>query len=80
MEVSVSDASAIIEMAWSDFVPFEAIEHQFGLSEPDVIALMKKQLKPGSFRVWRERVRGRENKHARLKLGGNTGGKTHVPD
>jgi len=73
MEVSASDASAIIEMAWSDLVPFEAIEHQFGLNEPEVIALMKQQLKPGSFKVWRERVRGRENKHVKLKLGRKAG-------
>jgi uncharacterized protein (TIGR03643 family) len=51
-------------MAWSDDTPFEAIALQFGLSEGEVIALMRAQLKTRSFRVWRMRVRGRVAKHA----------------
>ena len=50
-------------MAWEDRTPFEAIELQFGLLEKDVIALMRRQMKPSSFRMWRERVTGRKTKH-----------------
>ncbi|MEN9624068.1 MAG: hypothetical protein RJB17_863 [Pseudomonadota bacterium] len=61
--LSAADVSGIIAMAWSDDTPFEAIEQQFGLSEAEVIALMRDQLKTRSFRVWRIRVRGRPAKH-----------------
>ncbi|EHA64058.1 TIGR03643 family protein [Synechococcus sp. WH 8016] len=54
----------VIEMAWEDRTPFEAIEYQFGLMEKDVISLMRQTLKPGSFRSWRQRVSGRKTKHA----------------
>ena len=53
----------IIEMAWEDRTPFEAIEFQFGLSEPQVIAVMRQHLKPSSFKLWRKRVNGRKTKH-----------------
>lgn len=53
----------IIEMAWEDRTPFSAIEHQFGLKEKDVIALMRREMKPSSFRMWRKRVTGRKTKH-----------------
>lgn len=53
----------VIEMAWEDRTPFEAIELQFGLLEKDVIALVRRQMKPSSFRMWRERVSGRKTKH-----------------
>ena len=53
----------IIEMAWEDRTSFEAIEFQFGLSEKDVITLMRKELKTSSFRLWRKRVSGRKTKH-----------------
>jgi uncharacterized protein (TIGR03643 family) len=46
----------IIEMAWEDRTPFEAIKVQFGLSEAEVIKLMRKELKPSSWRLWRKRV------------------------
>lgn len=55
--------SRLIEMAWEDRTPFSAIEHSFGLSEADVITLMRKELKPSSFRLWRQRVTGRDTKH-----------------
>lgn len=61
--LSEADLSSIIGMAWSDDTPFEAIALQFGLSESDVVALMRDQLKTRSFRVWRMRVRGRSAKH-----------------
>ena len=54
----------IIEMAWEDRTSFEAIQYQFGLSEKDVIALMRKEMKSSSFRMWRKRVSGRKTKHA----------------
>ena len=50
-------------MAWDDHTPFEAIDQTYGLSESDVIALMRQSLKTGSFKVWRTRVRGRASKH-----------------
>ena len=63
--LSAGDASRIIEMAWADNVPFEAIRYQFGLDESAVIRLMKRSLKAGSFRLWRRRVEGRHAKHER---------------
>ncbi|MGB0825935.1 MAG: TIGR03643 family protein, partial [Synechococcus sp.] len=51
-------------MAWEDRTPFEAIEFQFGLSEPQVIAVMRQQMKASSFKLWRKRVSGRKTKHA----------------
>ena len=54
----------MIEMAWEDRTPFEAIAYQFGVSEQEVIALMRQSLKPSSFRLWRRRVSGRKTKHA----------------
>lgn len=54
--LSDSDRDRIIGMAWEDRTPFEAIRIQFGLAEADVIRLMRKELLPGSFRLWRKRV------------------------
>ena len=54
----------IIEMAWEDRTSFDAIQYQFGLSEKDVIALMRNEMKSSSFRMWRKRVSGRKTKHA----------------
>lgn len=58
-----ADVSHLIAMAWQDDIPFEAMQVQLGLSESEVIALMRKHLKAGSFKVWRTRVRGRASKH-----------------
>lgn len=55
--------SRVIEMAWEDRTPFAAIEHNYGLSESAVIDLMLQQLKPSSFKLWRERVTNRATKH-----------------
>jgi len=55
--------SRVIEMAWEDRTPFGAIEHSYGLNEASVIKLMRQELKPSSFRLWRERVTGRNTKH-----------------
>lgn len=53
----------VIEMAWEDRTPFEAIEIQYGLSEAQTIALMRREMKASSFRMWRRRVAGRKTKH-----------------
>ncbi|MEL6724086.1 MAG: TIGR03643 family protein [Pseudomonadota bacterium] len=61
--LSKSDVSAIIEMAWDDETSFDAIKAQTGYSEKQVIALMRREMKPSSFRMWRKRVTGRASKH-----------------
>ena len=61
------DEDRIIEMCWEDRTPFEAIEYQFGLKEDDAIKIMRRNLKPSSFKVWRKRVSGRNTKHMALK-------------
>jgi uncharacterized protein (TIGR03643 family) len=65
--LSDSDISRVIEMAWEDRTPFDAIEKSFGLSESMVIELMRKELKRGSFELWRKRVTGRSTKHMGLR-------------
>ena len=55
----------IIEMAWEDRTPFEAIELQFGLKENEVRKLMRKHMTESSFKMWRKRVKGRKTKHAK---------------
>ena len=67
MSHTPADVSRIIEMAWEDRTPFEAIEATYGLNEPAVIRLMRQQLKPGSFRLWRQRVTSRKTKHRALR-------------
>ncbi|ARV57501.1 TIGR03643 family protein [Nostocales cyanobacterium HT-58-2] len=62
-ELNPETIDRIIEMAWEDRTPFEAIEEQFGLQEKQVIALMRHEMKASSFRMWRERVTGRKSKH-----------------
>lgn len=61
------DTDRVIEMAWEDRTPFSAIEAQFGLAEPAVIDLMRRELRPKSFRRWRARVQGRATKHEALR-------------
>lgn len=58
-----SDISRIIEMAWEDRTPFDAIEAQFGMKEQAVKQLMKDNLKSSSYKLWRKRVQGRSTKH-----------------
>ena len=57
----------VIEMAWEDRTTFEAIQFQFGLKEQEVIDLMRKEMKPSSFKMWRARVQGRKTKHEKLR-------------
>jgi len=59
--------SRVIEMAWEDRTPFEAIESQFGLNEGQVITIMRKTLKRRSFDLWRKRVSGRNTKHLKKR-------------
>lgn len=54
--MKVEDIDRVIEMAWEDRTPFEAIAVQFGLNEPEVIKLMRRELKRSSFNLWRKRV------------------------
>ncbi|GAB2705216.1 TIGR03643 family protein [Mucilaginibacter koreensis] len=65
--LSVTDIDRIIEMAWEDRTPFDAIEAQFGLSEKNVIDLMRREMKKSSFKMWRARVQGRHTKHSKLQ-------------
>jgi len=65
--LDAADISRVIEMAWEDRTSFEAIEQQFGLNEAAVIALMRRELKLSSFKMWRERVTGRATKHEALR-------------
>ena len=58
-----NDIDRIIEMAWEDRTPFDAIEAQFGLNEKAVKRLMRDNLKPSSYKSWRKRVQGRSTKH-----------------
>jgi len=72
-----SEQSRVIEMAWEDRTPFEAIERLFGMNESDVIKFMRRNLKPRSFRIWRERVSGRVTKHVKLRSDDVT--RSHCP-
>lgn len=67
MTRSDADISRIVEMAWEDRTPFEAIEAQFGLNESGVVALMRSHMKSSSFRMWRKRMAGRVTKHRALQ-------------
>jgi len=66
----VMDVNRIIEMAWEDRTPFDAIKFQFGLTESDVKQLMKNNLKFGSYILWRERVETCQTKHAKKRVKG----------
>lgn len=55
-EFSEREIDRIIEMAWEDRTTFDAIAAQFGLEEKEVVQLMRKELKPSSFKLWRKRV------------------------
>ena len=66
-EFTPEEIDRIIGMAWEDRTPFEAITFQFGLSEAEVIRLMKRELKLSSWKRWRARVQGRKTKHRKLR-------------
>ena len=63
LDFKIAEINRIIEMAWEDRTPFEAIEYQFGIKENDVRKIMRSNLKRRSFELWRERVKGRKTKH-----------------
>jgi len=63
-----AEVDRIIEMAWEDKTPFEAIEHQFGLSEEGVRNLMKRELTFSSYKLWRKRVEKSNTKHAKRRI------------
>jgi len=65
--LSPGDVSAVIQMAWEDRTTFETIYERLGLREPEVIRLMRAELKPSSFRMWRTRMKGRTTKHRALR-------------
>ncbi len=67
ISLSKDDTSRLIEMAWEDRTPFDAIERNFGLSESQVITIMRSELKRSSFNLGRKRVTGRATKHAALR-------------
>jgi len=66
-EMDPGDISRIIEMAWEDRTPFEAIASQFGLRQAGVIILMRQQLSSAAFIAWRKRTRGQHTKHQALR-------------
>lgn len=68
MSFNQEDINRIIEMAWEDRTPFEAIFLQYGLKENDVRKLMRTHMTENSFKMWRKRVKGRKTKHGRNNL------------
>ena len=66
-ELSERDCNRIIEMAWEDRTPFDAIKAQFGVPESDVIKLMREEMKRSSWKMWRARVQGRTTKHSKKR-------------
>jgi uncharacterized protein (TIGR03643 family) len=66
-EFTPRELDRIIEMAWEDRTPFDAITDQFGLKEQQVIELMRREMKPSSFKMWRQRVQGRKTKHRMMR-------------
>ena len=67
MHLTDADISRVIEMAWEDRTPLEAIAAQFGLAEQEVIKVMRANISSGAFKRWRARVKGRKTKHAELR-------------
>ena len=69
-EFSLQDIDRIIEMAWEDRTPFDAIKYQFGINEAEVKVFMKKNLKFSSYKLWRNRVENCKTKHAKTRVKG----------
>ena len=67
MILSEKDIDRLIEMAWEDRTPFEAIELQYNLKENEVRRLMRKHMKRSPFIMWRKRVKSRKTKHLSLR-------------
>jgi len=67
VKLSEADISRLIEMAWEDRTPFDAIEAQFNVTHDEVVKIMRENLAKNSFNLWRKRVRGRKTKHSGLR-------------
>ena len=67
VSINKLEMDRIIEMAWEDRTPFEAIKRLYGLNEDEVITIMRRRLKRSSFNRWRTRVSGRQTKHEKLR-------------
>ena len=68
MDLKAEQIDRIIEMAWEDRTPFDAIQMQFGLKEDEVIRMMRREIKYSSFKMWRARVQGRKTKHLKQRV------------
>lgn len=66
-DLDLETIDRVVEMAWEDRTPYDAIALQFGLSEAQVVALMRREMKQSSFQMWRERVSGRKTKHIKRR-------------
>ena len=66
-ELTTGDISAVIQMAWEDRTAFETNMERIGVSESEVIKIMRSELKPDSFKLWRQRMKGRATKHRALR-------------
>ncbi len=69
LQLNEEQIDRVIEMAWEDRTPFDAIQIQFGLKEQEVIDLMRREMKSSSFKMWRARVQGRKTKHSKQRKG-----------
>jgi len=67
IRLSKDDLSRLIEMAWEDKTPFEAILNSYDVDESELMKLMQANLKPSSYRLWRKRVKERSSKHLKLR-------------
>lgn len=67
MGLTAAEIDRIIGMAWEDRTTFDAIKEQFGVSEKEVITIMRNHMKESSFKMWRKRVQGRKTKHLKLR-------------
>ena len=68
-QLKTMNVNGLIEMAWSDEATFSDIEREFGIKEPEVKRIMQSNLKPGSYRLWRKRVRWiKEKQKKHLKV------------
>lgn len=66
VKIHTDQISLVIRLAWEDRTSFEELKERTGLSESEVISIMRRELKPSSFRMWRKRVGGRITKHRKL--------------
>ena len=66
-KLSAGDIAAVIQMAWEDRTTFETIMERIGVSESEVIQIMRSELKPDSFKLWRKRMKGKATKHRALR-------------